>query len=92
MPVGAGGEALRRIEAALAADEPALAESFRKWREPPGRDPTDDGSASVGPFTGLVPLLGLTAFAIGPIGTVAVVLLVGVVLLSIHRRGKTDPR
>jgi hypothetical protein len=92
MPVGAGGEALRRIEAALSADDPALVESFRKWREPPGRDPGDDGSAAVGRWTGLVPLLGLTALAVGPVCTVVVLLFLAVLLLSIHRAGKTGPR
>lgn len=92
MPVGAGGEALRRIEAALAADDPGLVESFRKWREPPGADPSDEGFASFGRWTGLVPLIGLTAVAIGPVGTLAVVLLMGVLLLSVHRAGQSDVR
>jgi DUF3040 family protein len=91
MPVGAGGEGLRRIEAALAADDPALVESFRRWREPPGRDPGAADFTVVGRFTGLVPLLGLTALAIGPIATIAVLLLLGVLLLSAHRAGKADP-
>ncbi|GAA5113503.1 DUF3040 domain-containing protein [Pseudonocardia adelaidensis] len=90
MPVGAGGEALRRIEAALVADDPRLAEAFRKWHEPPGRDPGDEGFTSVGRFTGLVPLLGLAAMVLGPIATVAALLVWAVLFLSI-RRAKTDP-
>jgi hypothetical protein len=90
MPVGAGGEALRRIEAAQAADDPALVKSFRRWREPRGADPSDGGFARLGPFTGLVPLLGLTALAIGPIGTVAVLLFLGLLLLSTSKAGKGD--
>jgi hypothetical protein len=89
MPVGAGGEALRRIEAALVADDPGLVESFRRWREPPGRDPGGGGFTSFGRFTGLVPLLGLAALAIGPIGTLVVLLIWGVLFLSIHRARKT---
>jgi Protein of unknown function (DUF3040) len=91
MPVGAGGEALRRIEAALAADDPALVESFRRWREPPGTDPGDLGFARVGGWTGLVPLLGLATLAVGPLGTL-VLLLAGVVLLTIRRSRKADFR
>jgi Protein of unknown function (DUF3040) len=91
MPVGAGGEALRRIEAALLADDPGLVESFRKWREPPGRDPSDGGFTSFGRFTGLVPLLGLAALAIGPFGTLTVLLIWGVLFLSIHRSRQSDP-
>jgi len=47
MPVGAGGEALGRIAAALVADDPALVDSFHQWREPPGPDPTDGGVTRV---------------------------------------------
>jgi len=91
MPVGAGGEALRRIEAALVADDPRLVESFRRWREPPGKDPSDEGFTSFGRFTGLVPLLGLAALALGPIGTLVVVLVWGVLFLSVNRANRTGP-
>ncbi|MHA6615892.1 DUF3040 domain-containing protein [Pseudonocardia sp. DLS-67] len=91
MPVGAGGEALRRIEAALAADDPRLVESFRRWREPPGRVPGDGGFTSFGRFTGLVPLLGLAAMAVGPFGTLTVLLIWGVLWLSLNRARRTDP-
>jgi hypothetical protein len=91
MPVGAGGGALRRIEAALAADDPALVESFRRWREPPGKDPGDGGIAHVGGWTGLVLLLGLAAIAVGPVGTL-VLLLGGVLFLVIRRARKANPR
>lgn len=91
MPVGAGGEALRRIEAALVADDPGLVESFRRWREPPGRDPGEWGFTSFGRFTGLVPLLGLAAMAVGPFGTLTVVLIWGVLWLALNRSRKTDP-
>jgi hypothetical protein len=89
MPVGAGGEALRRIEAALAADDPALVESFRRWREPPGTDPSDEGIARVGGWTALVILLGLAAMAVGPVGTSVLVVLGVVVFL---RRARESNR
>jgi Protein of unknown function (DUF3040) len=75
MPIGAGGEALRRIEAVLAADDPALVESFRQWREPPGPDPDDPGTVWVGKWTALVLLVGLTALIIGPVGLVTLLVL-----------------
>jgi len=90
MPVGAGGEALRRIEAALAADDPALVESFRRWREPPGRDRCHGGFTTVTRGTGLVPLLGLTAMAVGPDATIVVLLLWGLLFLIGRLRGHGD--
>lgn len=75
MPVGAGGDALRRIEASLAADDPDLVESFRRWRVPPRPDPTDDGTMWVGGWTLLVVVTGGAAIAAG-FGGVVVVLVV----------------
>jgi len=74
MPVGAGGEELRRIEAALAEEDPAMAESFHRWGLPP--EDHDDGDATiVGRRFGLALLSGLVAVAVGP--TVVLLLLLG---------------
>ena len=74
MPVGAGGEALRRIEASLAADDPALVESFRRWRTPACADPTDDGTMWVGGWTLLIVVTGGAAVAAGLSGMITVLL------------------
>jgi hypothetical protein len=74
VPVGAGGDALRRIEASLASDDPVLVESFRKWRVPACPDPTDDGTMWVGGRTLLVAAAGFAAIAAGIAGLVAVLL------------------
>jgi Protein of unknown function (DUF3040) len=74
VPVGAGGDALRRIEASLAADDPDLVESFRRWRAPSRVDPTDDGTMWVGGWTMLVVATGGAAIAAGVVGVVAVLL------------------
>jgi hypothetical protein len=92
MPVGAGGEALRRIEAALAADDPALVESFRRWREPPGRDRGYGDFVLVGRRTGLVLLLGLTAIAVGPVVSLVLLGLAGVLVLAVRRARRADLR
>jgi hypothetical protein len=88
MPVGAGGEALGRIEAALAADDPALVDSFHRWCEPPGTDPADRGVSRVDRRIGLALLLGLVAVAVGPAGTVAMMLVGGTLVfyLVVARR------
>lgn len=79
MPVGAGGEDLRRIEAALAAEDPALVESFHRWDVPP--EELGDGSATiVGRRFGLALLLGLVAVAVGPTVVLVLLLLGGMVL------------
>jgi hypothetical protein len=72
VPVGAGGDALRRIEASLAADDPDLVESFRRWRAPSRADPTDDGTMWVGGWTLLVVVTGGAAIAAGVVGVVTV--------------------
>jgi hypothetical protein len=74
VPVGAGGDALRRIEAGLAADDPDLVESFRRWRAPARADPTDDGTMWVGGWMLLVLMTGGAAIAAG-FGGVAIMLL-----------------
>jgi hypothetical protein len=79
MPVGAGGEELRRIEAALAAEDPALAASFHQWGLPP--EDRGDGATVVGPRFGPALLLGLVAIAVGP-AVVLVLLLLGSVVLA----------
>ena len=79
VPVGAGGEALRRIEASLAADDPDLVESFRRWRAPSRADPSDDGTMWVGGWTLLVLMTGGAAVAVG-IGGVVTVLFFWLVL------------
>jgi hypothetical protein len=68
VPVGAGGEALRRIEASLAADDPDLVESFRRWRLPAGADPTDDGTMWIGGWAWIVLALGMTMLVAGVTG------------------------
>jgi hypothetical protein len=68
VPVGAGGDALRRIEASLAADDPDLVEAFRRWRLPAGADPTDDGTMWVGGWAWIVLVCGMTTLAAGPTG------------------------
>jgi hypothetical protein len=72
--VGAGGDALRRIEASLAAEDPDLVESFRRWRSPARADPTDDGTMWVGGWTLLVVATGGAAIAGGLRGVVMVLL------------------
>ena len=84
MPVGAGGDALRRIEADLAADDPDLVESFRRWRAPPRADPSDDGTMWVGGWTLLVVMTGGAAIAAG-VGGVVTVLLFWLVLRLCRR-------
>lgn len=84
MPVGAGGDALRRIEASLAADDPDLVESFRRWRAPARVDPTDDGTMWVGGWTLLVVMTGGAAIAAG-IGGVITVLLFWCLLRAVAR-------
>ena len=79
MPVGAGGEALRRIEVALAGDDPARVDSFDRWREPPGRHPGCDGSR-VGVWTGMGLLLGLLAVALELAGAL-VMMVLGAILV-----------
>jgi hypothetical protein len=74
VPVGAGGDALRRIEARLAADDPDLVESFRRWRVPARPDPTDDGTMWVGGRTLLVVAIGFATMAAGLGGILAVLL------------------
>jgi hypothetical protein len=74
MPVGAGGDALRRIEASLAADDPDLVESFRRWRAPARPDPSDDGTMWIGGWTVLVVTAGGAAIAAGVTGVVMVLL------------------
>jgi hypothetical protein len=73
--VGAGGDALRRIEASLAADDPNLVESFRRWRAPARADPTDDGTMWVGGWKLLVLTTGGAAIVAGLRGLVMVLLL-----------------
>jgi hypothetical protein len=85
MPVGAGGEALRRIEAALAADDPALVESFRRWREPPGDEPSDGGVASARGWTAWVLLFGLMAIAVESSGALMLLVLGLLLVLCAHR-------
>jgi hypothetical protein len=74
VPVGAGGDALRRIEATLISEDPDLVESFRKWRVPARPDPTDDGTMWVGGRTLLVVVGGFAAIAAGFAGVVTVLL------------------
>ena len=74
VPVGAGGDALRRIEASLAADDPDLVESFRRWRAPSRADPSDDGTMWVGGWMLLVVMTGGAAIAAGAGGVVTVLL------------------
>ena len=74
MPVGAGGEALRRIEASLAADDPDLVESFRRWRAPDRADPTDDGTMWVGGWPLLAVVTGGAAIAAGLWGAITILL------------------
>jgi hypothetical protein len=92
MPVGAGGEALGRIEAALAAEDPALVESFHRWgpsHENPGpgnghdHGHDHDGGSVVGRRTGLTLLLGLVAIGVGPSGVLALLLLGGTLLACV---------
>jgi hypothetical protein len=93
MPVGAGGgEALRRIEAALAADDPALAELFHRWRQRPGADPGDADYGPVDRWTGLVLLLGLASLAVGPVATVVLLVLAGPVYLLAMRARRAEAR
>ena len=75
MPVGAGGDALKRMETSLAADDPELVESFRRWRTPARTDPTDDGTMWVGGWTLLVVMTGGAAIAAGAGGAFTVLLL-----------------
>ena len=75
MPVGAGGDALKRIEASLTADDPELVESFRRWRTPTRTDPTDDGTMWVDGWTLLVVMTGGAAIAAGAAGAFTVLLL-----------------
>ena len=84
MPVGAGGDALRRIEASLTADDPDLVESFRRWRAPACADPTDDGMMWVGGWTPLVLVAGGAAIAAG-FGGVFTVLLLWLVVRTVVR-------
>ena len=81
MPVGAGDGALGRIEAALAAEDPALVESFDRWAASPG-DGDGDGVV-VGRRTGLVLLLGLYAVGVGTSGLLALLLLGGTLLACV---------
>jgi hypothetical protein len=81
MPVGAGDGALGRIEAALAAEDPALVESFDRWAASPG-DGDGDGDV-VGRRTGLVLLLGLYAVGVGTSGLLALLLLGGTLLACV---------
>lgn len=74
MPVGAGGDALRRIEASLAADDPDLVDSFRRWRPPACPDPTDDGTMWVGGWTLLVVMTGGAVIVAGWAGAITVLL------------------
>jgi hypothetical protein len=88
MPVGAGGEALGRIEAALAAEDPALVESFHRWgpsleNPGPGNGHDHDGGSVVGRRTGLTLLLGLVAIGVGPSGVLALLLLGGTLLACV---------
>jgi hypothetical protein len=80
MPVGAGDGALGRIEAALAAEDPALVESFDRWAASPG---DGDGDVVVGRRTGLVLLLGLYAVGVGTSGLLALLLLGGTLLACV---------
>ena len=48
MPVGAGDEALGRIEAALAAEDPALVESFHRWGTTPAEPVSAAPASSAG--------------------------------------------
>ena len=82
MPVGAGDGALGRIEAALAAEDPALVESFDRWAASPG-DGDGDGGVVVGRRTGLVLLLGLYAVGVGTSGLLALLLLGGTLLACV---------
>ena len=79
MPVGAGDGALGRIEAALAAEDPALVESFDRWAASPG----DGDGVVVGRRTGLVLLLGLYAVGVGTSGLLALLLLGGTLLACV---------
>ena len=57
----------------------------------PGQGSRRRGIAHVGGWTGLVLLLGLAAIAVGPVGTL-VLLLGGVLFLVIRRARKANPR
>src|ERR1700712_735055 len=84
MPVGAGDGALGRIEAALAAEDPALVESFDRWAASPGDDDGDgDGDVVVGRRAGLGLLLGLYAVGVGTAGLLALLLLGGTLLACV---------
>jgi hypothetical protein len=72
------------MEASLAADDPNLVESFRRWRAPTGMDPTDDGTMWVSGWRLLVLVAGGAAIATGVAGVVTV--LVFWVLLRIMVR------
>ncbi len=76
MPVGAGGDALVRIEVALAAEDPALVETFHRWGVSP-EDPDDRGVTLVDRRTGLALLFGLLAIGAGTTGILALLLLGG---------------
>lgn len=91
MPVGAGGDALRRIEDALVAEDPGLAESFRRWREPHGRDSSGGEFAAVGRFTGVVILLGLATLALEPISAILLLPIWGALLVRTRRSRQNDP-
>jgi len=82
MPVGAGDGALGRIEAALAADDPALVASFHSWGATP-EDSGEDGACVVGRTTGLTLLLGLVALGVGTPGLLALLLMGGTLLACV---------
>ena len=79
MPVGAGDEALRRIEAGLVDDDPVLAGWFRHWDVPSGADRGNRGVTVVGGWTLLVLTVGLGSV----IGGLAGVLVAGL-LITVH--------
>lgn len=71
---------LRPIEEALAAADPALAESLRSFREPAGRSgPGSAGTEHVPGRIGAVLLVGLLLLAVGPV----VGIVVGVLTLLV---------
>jgi hypothetical protein len=76
--VGAGDEALRRIEAGLVADDPDLVESFRGWHAPGRADPGDDGTTWVRGWTLLVLSIGLGEIIAGLGGVLTVVVLISI--------------
>jgi hypothetical protein len=78
VPVGAGDDALRRIEAGLVADDPDLVESFRCWHPPRRGDPDDDGTTWVRGWMLLVLSIGLAEIIVGPGGVLTVVVLISI--------------